>query len=171
MRLLMTQLALLSRAYMVSVFSGYGNSEAIAKRIYEIPLKFKAKAELVFGLSLGEELVELLSLHTVHLQSLVNALLFGDQAAVNYSIEKLFQNGDDIAEYYAKINPFWDADKWKTLLRNYNRTLVEEAFALKAGEFENELEIFDRLLFIALQMGDYLADGLIQYLTVSHGGI
>ena len=171
MRLLMTQLALLSRAYMTAVFSGYGNSEAVAKRLYELPLKFKAKAELVFGLPLGEALVSILSFNVVYLNSIVNALLAGDQIAVEYGVQQLYQNGDEIAEYFAKINPFWDADQWKTLLENYNRTLVEEAYALKEGDFEKELDIFDRLLFIALQMGDYLADGLIQYLTVSHGGL
>lgn len=169
MRLLMTQLAYLSQAYMVSAFSGYGNSEAVARKLYDLPLKFKAKAELIFGIPLGEELVTLLSLHVVHLQSLVNALIKNDMAAAEYSAQQLCQNGNDISAYYARINPFWDEDQWRSLQNTYCQTLVEEAYALKAGDFERELDVFDRLLFHALQMGDYLADGIIQYLTVARG--
>lgn len=169
MRLLMTQLAYLSQSYMVSSFSGYGNSEAVAKKLYALPLKFKAKAELIFGIPLGEELVTLLSMHVVHLQSLVNALKQNDTAAAESSAQQLCQNGNDISAYYARINPFWDEDQWRSLQNTYCQTLVEDAYALKNREFERELDIFDRLLFHALQMGDYLADGIIQYLTVSRG--
>ncbi len=171
MRLLMTQLAYLSQSYMVSSFSGYGNSEAVARKLYAIPLKFKAKAELIFGIPLGEELVTLLSLHVVYLQSLVNALKQNDLAAAERSAQQLCQNGNDISAYYARINPFWDEDQWRSLQNTYCQTLVEDAYALKSEDFERELDIFDRLLFHALQMGDYLADGIIQYLTVSRGDV
>jgi hypothetical protein len=171
MRLLMTQLAYLSQAYMVSSFSGYGNSEAVARKLYALPLKFKAKAELIFGIPLGEELVTLLSMHVVYLQSLVNALKQNDLAAAERSAQQLCQNGNDISAYYARINPFWDEDQWRSLQNTYCQTLVEDAYALKSEDFERELDIFDRLLFHALQMGDYLADGIIQYLTVSRGDV
>lgn len=166
MRLLMTQLAHLSQSYMTSAFSGYGNSEAVARKLYGLPLKFMVKAELIFG-PLGEELVNLLSLHVVHLKSMVNALIADDLAAAEYSAGQLCQNGNDISAYYSRINPFWDEDQWRSLQNTYCQTLVEAAYALKAEDFERELDIFDRLLFHALQMGDYLADGIIQYLTVS----
>ena len=171
MRLLMSQLAHLSQSYMASAFSGFGNSEAVARKLYGLPLKFKAKAELIFGLPLGEELVTLLSLHVVHLQSLVSALIQDNMEAAEYSAKQLCKNGEDISAYYSKINPFWDEDQWKSLQNAYCNTLIQNAYALKNRDFEEELEIFDRLLFYALQMGDYLADGIIQFLSVSRGGL
>lgn len=170
MRLLMSQLAYLSRSYIASAYSGYGSNTAIAKKLYQLPLQFKTKAELIFGIPLGEELVTILSMHVIYLQNLVEAIKKGDQAAYENYARELYENADQIAAYYAKINPFWDEIRWRNLLYSYTQTLIEEAVALRVGEYEKDLEIFDRLLLDALLMGDYLADGIIQYLTVTRKG-
>ena len=166
-RLLMTELAYLSRSYIVSVIAGFGNTTAIASRLYSLPIKFKQKAELIFGIPLGEELVNVLSMHVIYLQSFVNALKNGDQANVDESVKQLYKNSDNIAAYYAKINPFWDQTQWKNLLYTYDAMLIEEAVALMSGEYEKDLDIFERSLLDALSMGDYLADGIMQYLLVT----
>ena len=164
-RNLMTQLAYLTRAYMVAVYSGYGNEESIAKRLYDLPNKFKEKAELIFGTLLSEEFLTLLSLHVVHIQTLVNAIKIGDQANADYSSQQLYKNADDIAAHYARMNPFWDETQWKALLYNYVGMIIQDAVALGSREFEKDLDIFDRMLLGALAMGDYQAEGFIQYLT------
>lgn len=169
-RFLMTQLAYLTRGYFVAVFSGFGNAEATANRLYDLPNRFKEKAELIFGTPLSEEFLNLLSLHVTYIQLLANALLSGDQDAANYSTQQLYNNASDIAEYYAKSNPFWDQTQWRTLLFNYVSLLIQDAVALAAGDFERDLDIFDRMLLSALLMGDYQADGFIQYITATARG-
>jgi hypothetical protein len=167
-RLLMTQLAYLTRSYMVSVFSGFGNAVATANRLYNLPNKFKEKAELIFGTPLSEEFLELLSLHVLYIQKLVEAMKNRDNDSANYYTQRLYQNAGDIAAYYAKINPFWDETQWKTLLDNYISLVIQEAVALGTGDYEKELDIFDRLIIAALAMGDYQAEGFIQYITAAH---
>lgn len=167
-RLLMTQLAYLTRSYMVSVFSGFGNADATADRLYNLPNKFKEKAELIFGTPLSEEFLHLLSLHVLYIQKLVEAMKNGDNDSANYYTQRLYQNAGDIAAYYAKINPFWDETQWKNLLNTYINLVIQEAVALGSGDYEKELDIFDRLLIAALAMGDYQAEGFIQYITAAH---
>ena len=166
-RNLMTQLAYHTRAYMVAVYSGFGNEEAIAKRLYDLPNKFKEKAELIFGTPLSEEFLTLLSLHVTYIEAIVNAIKNGDQATVDYYTQQLYKNANDIAAHYARMNPFWDETQWKVLLYNYVGMIIQDAVALGSREFEKDLDIFDRMLLAALAMGDYQAEGFIQYLTAT----
>lgn len=172
-RFLMTQLAYLSREYLVAVFSGFGNAEAIANRLYNIPYTFQKKAQLIFGTPLSEEFLHLLTMHVTIIRSLANALQIGDQAAADYSVQQLYQNAADIAAHYAKINPFWDETHWRTLLFNYVGMLIQDAVALASRDFEKDMDIFDRMLLSALLMGDYHAEGFLDYILAAgrdHGG-
>ncbi|MBR0597779.1 hypothetical protein [Sinanaerobacter chloroacetimidivorans] len=166
-RLLLTELAYLTRFYIVSVASDFGDSEALAQRLYNLPMKFLAKAELIFGTPLGEELVNLLSTHIISLQTLVNGLKIGDQASVDAAVQRLYSNADLLAAYFSRINPFWEEAQWRNLFYTYDRTVIDEAIAVMSGDYVRSLEIFDRLMLNALAMGDYLADGFIEYLTAT----
>lgn len=165
-RQLLTELAYLTRFYIISVASGFGDAQAIADRLYELPLKFLSKAELIFGRPLGEELVTLLSNHIVNLQIMVNALKTGDQETAAASSQRLYSNADLLAAYFARINPFWNENQWRNLFYTYDRTVIEQAVTVMSGEYVRSLEVFDRLLLNALAMADYLANGFIQFLTV-----
>ena len=45
--------------------------------------------------------------------------------------------------------------------------IIQDAIALGTRDFEKDLDIFDRMLLAALAMGDYQAEGILQYLTVT----
>jgi len=122
---------------MVAVYSGFGNEEATAKRLYDLPNKFKEKAELIIGTPLSEEFLSLLSLHVAFIQTLVNAIKDGDQVAADYYTQQLYKNSDNIAAHYARMNPFWDEIQWKVLLYNYVGMIIQDAVALGSREFEN----------------------------------
>ncbi len=165
MRNLMAQMAYLTRIYFASIYSGFGNAEAVAKKLYSLPNRFQEKAELIFGAPLSEEFLNLLSLHVTYIQGLANALAGGNQDAANYFTQLLYKNADAIASQFAKMNPFWDEMQWKTLLYNYVNLVIQDAVALGSHDFEKELDIFERMLLAALAMGDYQADGFYQYMT------
>lgn len=164
-RNLMAQLAYLTRMYFAATFSGFGDAEAIAKKMYSLPTRFQEKAELIFGAPLSEEFLNLLSLHVTYIQGLATALATGNQEAANHFTQLLYQNADAIAAQYTKMNPFWDEMQWKTLLYNYINLFIQDAVALGSHDFEKELDIFERMLLAALAMGDYQADGFYQYMT------
>lgn len=164
-RNLMAQLAYLTRIYFAATYSGFGNAEAVARKLYSLPGRFQEKAELIFGAPLSEEFLNLLSLHVNYIQGLANAMATGNLDAANYYTQLLYQNADGIASHYSKMNPFWDEMQWKTLLYNYINLIIQDAVALGSGDFDKELDIFERMLLAALAMGDYQADGLYQYMT------
>jgi cytochrome c biogenesis factor len=166
-RLLMTQLAYLTRSYFASVYSGFGNAQSIADHLNELPIRFKEKAELIFGTPLSEEFMNLLSIYVVYIQSLAQALYSNDQAAADSSVRKLYQTTDELAAQYAKMNPFWSEQQWKTLLYNFINLVIQDAVALRSRDYDKDMDIYDRMLLAALAMGDYQADGLYQYITAA----
>lgn len=166
-RLLMTQLAYLTRSYFASVFSGFGNAQSIANHLNRLPIKFKEKAELIFGTPLSEEFMNLLSIYVVYIQSLAQALYHNDQANADSGVRKIYQTSDEIAAQFAKMNPFWDEQQWKTLLYNYMNLMIQDAVALRSRNYDKDMDIFERMLLAALAMGDYQADGLFQYITAT----
>lgn len=168
-RYLMTQLAYLTREYFVAVLSGVGDPDAVAGRLYAIPGRFQDKAQLIFGAPLSEEFLNLLSMHAAYVQALADALKTGNQEAADSSTQLLYKNAGDIAAAYAKANPFWDETQWKTLLYNYVNLLIQDAVALASHDYDKELDIFDRMLLAALLMGDYQAEGFLQYITATKG--
>jgi len=165
MRNLMAQFAYHTRIYFTSVFSQYGDAQAIADKLYSLPNRFQEKAELIFGAPLSEEFLNLFSLQILYILSLGNAMAVGDQNTADYYTQLLYENADDIAAHYAKMNPFWDEMQWKTLLYNYIGLVLQDAVTTGSREFEKELDIFERMLLAGLAMGDYLADGFYQYLV------
>ncbi len=171
MRYLMTQLAGLTRLYFIAVFSGYGNADAIANKLYSLPFDFKEKAELIFGTHLSEEFMSLLSMHVSYIQYLADSMKSGNQDGINYATQQLYRNADSIAAQYAKMNPFWRESQWKTILGNYTNLLIRDALAFASRDFQKEMDIADRMLLAALYMGDYLADGLYQYITSVRRGV
>lgn len=169
MRNLMAQFAYLTRIYFTSVFSQYGDAQAIADKLYSLPNRFQEKAELIFGAPLSEEFLNLLSLQALYIISLGNAMAAGDQDTVNYYTQLLYENADETAVHHAKMNPFWDGMQWKTLLYNYINLVIQDVVATGSREFEKELDIFEQMLLASLAMGDYLADGFYEYMIAGIG--
>jgi hypothetical protein len=161
----MAQMAYLTRLYFVSVLSGYGDPEAVANKLYGLSGRLQERTEPTLGVPISEELASLLSLQSFYIMSLANALAAGNQEEADHYTKILYQNADDLAAHYAKMNPFWDEMQWRTLLYNYINLFIQDAVALSSHEFEKELDIFERMLLAALAMGDYHADGLYQYMT------
>lgn len=167
----MSELALLERTYIATVAGGFGSPEAIYRRLYNLPIKLKDKLQLVFGQPASERQQQLLQMQIVYLMMLTDALKNDDVDAMNESTGNLYRNADEMAAAYAEMNPFWSEAEWKRLLYAYTSMNIEQAVALMGGNFEKDLDIFDRLLLHALTMGDYLADGIIGYLTIREGDV
>lgn len=173
MKLVATQLTYLTRFYMVARITNIYESQYVAQRLYQLPLNLYEKLIMILGYLNSIGLLNLLSLYSIKIEAIIDAILSGDTAAIETSMNDLYQFSDQLADYLASINPFWSKEKWKDLFYSYNNHLIDEATALKAEgtgiseEPQASLPIFEEMLQAAWSMGDYLAEGLIQYVTTS----
>lgn len=166
-KLLALEIAFLTRAYIVAVASGYGDAEAVAKKIYSMPLQYKERLQLIFGLQPAEEFLNLLSRFFVSVFTLVNALKNNDIPNVDASTTGMYKIADDMAAYFTKVNPFWNEIQWKNLLYTYANLTIQELVAFLSGDFEKDLDVHDRLVYLSLIMGDYIAEGILEYLAIT----
>lgn len=158
--------ALWTRAYLFSVATGLGNQNVVAQKLYGIPSDLYNILGLVFGNTVAQTILNYLSLFVINLQTAMIGLKNGDQASVNTSTVNLYQISADLSNYLNQINPFWVATQWRNLLDTYIVLALQEAVAMIGGSYTRDIELFDRLVNQAILLGDYMANGLIQYLTL-----
>jgi hypothetical protein len=166
LRNLWLDLATWTRNYTVSVMSGFGNTEMVGNRLYQIPIDFNNRLQLIFGAQSTQQLVNLLSQHIILMMTTATALKDGDQETVDKNVKLLYQNSSDLAVYFEQINPYWSDIQWGNLLDQYVSMTLQEMFALASGNFEKDINIYDRITYFTVLLADYMTSGIMQYLAV-----
>jgi len=165
LRNLWLDLAIWTRNYMVSIISGFGNASAVGERLYGIPIDFYSRLQMVFGSQRAQGFVNLLSQHIAVMMYTAGAMKDGDQDALNRNTQLLYQNANDLANYLVGLNPYWSTIQWNTLLEQYINMTLQEMVALASGDFERDIDIFDRITYYTVFLADYLTEGIVQYIT------
>jgi len=166
LRTLWLELATWTSSYLTSTASGLNNIEAVSERLYRIPLEIGNVLRLVFGAQSAEQFINLLSTHIITLENVITAQKNNESEAVTENVGRLYQNADEIATFLTQINPFWTQVQWRNLLYTYISLFFEVSNSLFTGEYERSVDAYDRLSYQTILIGDYMADGIIQYLAV-----
>lgn len=161
------EIAIWMRSYIAAVAAGYANIDALSNRLYRIPVDFHDRLRLVFGRQPAEAFLNLISMHIILTETIINALRRGDEQAVNTNTVALYKNADEIASLLRQINPFWSEVQWRNLLYTFISMNLQEAIALMSGDYERDIDIYDRLISHTELIGEYMADGIIRYLVIS----
>ncbi|HML37688.1 MAG TPA: hypothetical protein PKA19_09760 [Bacillota bacterium] len=164
-RMLWRDLATWMTIYLVSLYGGYPNQSAISQKLYDLPLEYGNFLKFIFGDGTAEEAIHHLSSYIITLQNLFYAQKIGDAAAAEEFAKQLYQIMDDTAEFFARINPYWQEETWRSLLYNYNKLLLEDSLTLLTEEYEKNIDVFDRILSFSSVAGDYFFEGIINYLN------
>lgn len=166
-KLLTLQITYLIRSYLVAVASGHGDATAVESRLYGIPVKFQSKFQLVYGVQVGEELLNILSLYLMKIFAVIHGMKAGDVKIVDENTRALYKISGQMAAYLTKINPFWNDVQWENLFYAYTSMVLQSITMHLNNEFNRELDVHERLMHLALTMGDYLADGTVDYIAVT----
>lgn len=167
-RIIWRDLATWIRAYLVSIYAGFGNQDAVMQRLNRIPIEFGNIFKIVFGDQITEKYTNLISDSIKTLESLITAQINGDANAVNEYTKQLYENADQRAALLSKINPFWQESEWKNLLYEFIRLTIEESTTFLNKEYTRNIAVFDSILSHTSIMGDYYSQGLLNYLNYSN---
>lgn len=166
-RMLWLQLVLWTRLFLISTITELGNLDAVSKRLNRIPSDFYYKLQLFFGTVNAERFADLLTQHITILKDIAIALKDGNTEAVDANTALLYQNADEISDFLATMNPYWDKGEWQNLLYQYIKLQLESMVAILAGDYEKDIAIYDRLEDHVLILADYMARGIMQYLIAA----
>jgi hypothetical protein len=148
-------MAIWTRAYVYSSYAGIGSQEVLFERLYRIPIDFSNTFRLIFGDLIAEQYSNLLSNQIIILRNIINAQINGNINEVNSNTVMLYQNAEERAALLVQINPFWNQNEWRNLMRTYLSMTLDESTRILAKDYPSEIMIFDRILFEAGQIADY----------------
>lgn len=165
-RMLWRDLATWLRDYIVSLYGGIGNVEAVSNRLYRIPVEYGNMLRLYFGDQIAEQSINLMIQYIALFQSLFVALKNKDVNSVNAFTQRLYQNVDERAELSSNTNPFWSKSGWVSLSSAFTSMHIEQATTFLTQEYEQNAAVFDRILALTNIIGDYFSQGLIYYFVL-----
>ena len=165
-RIIWRDIATWIRAYLVYVYleSDPELQQLVVDKLMSVPDEFSDMLRLFFGDKAAEDYNTMLTNYIALLINLINAQKNGDAAAVDEYIKQLYQNVDERAELLSKINPFWEKTKLQNLIYTFTQMTIEEINTFLTKDFKRNLQIFDRILNHTSVMGDYIAEGIENYL-------
>jgi hypothetical protein len=111
----------------------------------------------------AEELGDLIKDHLVIAAEILTAAHDGDTAAMNEAVERWYANAHDIAVKMNEMNPrFWPLEETEKMWVEHLDATLEEATTHLNGEFDAEVEAYDLVHDMALEMADFISNGVMR---------
>lgn len=168
-RVVFRDLAKWLRAYSVYVFLDADPKlqELIATRLLNAPRDYITMLKLFFGDQIADEYDSLFTNYIALFINLIHAQKSGDINAANEDIKQLYQNADQRADFLSKVNPFWQKATFQNLMYTFTGLNINQITTFLSKDYEQNLNIYDKLLSHTSVIGDYLAQGITNYLQYS----
>ncbi len=150
-----------TRFFIISTAADLGDLEPVTKRLLQNPGDFAAAFAPFYTSKITDEFKNLLTQHLLIAADLVNAAKNQESAKVEEARRKWYMNADDIAKFLSDINPYWNKEKWRTLLYSHLKMTEKEAVLRLSEKYAEDIKIFDMIEKEALEMADLMSFGII----------
>jgi hypothetical protein len=115
-----------------------------------------------YGEQAGDQLTNLLKEHILIAADVLSAAKkAGDDEALADAQQRWSDNADEIAAFLADANPNWDEDELSDMLHEHLSLTTDDAVARLQGDYQADIEAFDKVVDQAMEMADTLSDGII----------
>ena len=151
-----------TRFFIISTAEELSDLKYVTDRLLENPVDFGRYLKIFFGEKKANDFKKLLTEHLEIGGELVNADKENNSVKADELRKQWYANADDIAEYLSVISPYWNKGKWREMMYSHlSMTEKEAGFRLKK-EYPKDIEMFESIEREALEMGDYMAYGIIR---------
>lgn len=161
LRKLWEQHVMWTRSFVISAANDLKDIEFVTKRLLENPTDFAQIFRQYYGDEIAKQFEELLKEHILIAADIVKATKENDSQKTQALLEKWYHNADKIAEFLSEINPNWEEDEWRFMLSSHLDLLEKEIINRIAGNYEDDVAIYDIIEDQALEMADLMAAGII----------
>ncbi len=132
------------------------------ERLLRNPEDFAELFDDYYGNDFAQMFKSLLTDHLVIAADLVKAAKANDTQKFTELDRTWFQNADNIARLLSENNPFWELNEWRELLYMHLEMVKNTASLFLAGQFQQEVELFDEMEMQVLAMADYMLEGILR---------
>lgn len=149
-----------TRSFIISAAHDLPDLQVVTERLLRNPTDFARVIQLFYGDG-AIEFERLLRDHLTIAARLVNEAKNGNTEAVDAAREEWYRNGDEIAYFLSRINPYWSFEEWRDMFRMHLNLVEHEAVLRLTGQYVEDVAIFDAIEQQALNMADVMSDGII----------
>lgn len=158
---LWVELILWMRNLFHSAFEDLPQAAVIARVFQQLPLDFFNEFSRHFGPVESQQFLNLLTRLIAVNWQMVNSYKENNQAAIDESIIQWYRVADEMADFLAGVNPYWDEEQIRNMLYEYIQLKIQEIMAFLSGDYELEMQIFDELKNKVIRISASLASGII----------
>lgn len=115
-----------------------------------------------YGNKIAAKFSKLIREHLIIAAEIVKAAKAGDQRAVAALERKWYANGEEIAEFLNRINPFIPLNEFREMFFEHLALTTREAVLILQGDFQASIAVFDKIELGALEMADTISAGIVK---------
>ena len=120
----------------------------------------------------AEELGDLIQDHLLIAVEILEAARLGNTAALDDAKARWYANGHDIAVKMSEMNPqFWPVSMADPMWKEHLDATFDEAVDHLTGNFTGEVESYDLIVDLAMDMADFMSNGVMLQFRDSFSGI
>jgi hypothetical protein len=119
----------------------------------------------------AEEVGDLIREHLLIAVDLLNAAKIGDKAAFNDAKTRWYQNGEEIAQLMASLNPkFWPLAEAESMWSEHLDATLDEAVKHLGNDYAGDVAAYDKVHLLAPDMADFFSNGVIAQFPQNFSG-
>jgi hypothetical protein len=160
------QQVLWMRSFIISNIEELDDLPYVTQRLFRNSEDFIYLLEVFFGREQAERFASFITVHMSRIMYLIDALKNNDQASVDRLTQELNRNADEMAGFFALMNPFWMEEQWRMYLYNLVSLTVNQIVARLADNYQEDIRIFDQIEENVYAMSDYMAQGIMYSFNV-----
>lgn len=152
----------LTRFFIISTISNLPDQNETAQRMIQNQNEIGDAIKPFYGDAAGDQLAELLREHVLISATMLQAARKADAPAFEEAVARWYSNADELAELLFELNPEnWPLRKTRPIMKVYLDLTLEQALARWNGDFEKDIESYDKVHSHALEIADMLSEGII----------
>ncbi|MCL2509210.1 MAG: LysM peptidoglycan-binding domain-containing protein [Oscillospiraceae bacterium] len=162
MRLAWEQHIYWTRLLLVSIAERLKDQEAVTNRLLQNPHDIADIFARFYSENTANHIARLLTQHLQIGSALITALRDGKTAEADTLTRQWYANADMMADAFSSINPFFNREELRQMLYKHLQLTTQEVTARLAGNYEADIDAFNRVEQEALSMADYFSSGIMR---------
>lgn len=150
-----------TRMLLISIAENLKDLDATQARLLRNPKDIANIFMQYYGINIANQIEKLLTEHLVIGKKLIVALKNKDQKEANELNRKWYQNADEMAEFFSKINPFYSKEEVRKMFYEHLKLTSDEVEARLRGDYVADINAYDVVQKEILKMSSFFVRGIV----------
>lgn len=161
MNLVWEQHIMWTRMLLISIAENLKDLDATEARLLRNPKDIANVFRPYYGEMAVNQIEKLLTEHLVIGKNLIVALKNNNQKEATELTQKWYQNADEMAEAFSRMNPFYKKEEVRKMLYDHLKLTTDEVTARLRGDYVADIKAYDAVQKEVLKMARYFVNGIV----------